>query len=126
MSQSKTIAAALGIAVVLAAGAAWAQQPPPAGGAAAQPPAAAAPALSGPELWQQRTCVACHGKDAKTPLLPEYPKLAGQNAPYLLRQMQDIKSGARSNGNTPAMRGVMHLVNDEELKVLAEWLATLP
>jgi cytochrome c len=70
--------------------------------------------------------VACHGKDAKTPLLPEYPKLAGQNAPYLLRQMQDIKSGARANGNTAAMRGVMHLVNDEELKILAEWLATLP
>jgi cytochrome c len=126
MSQSKTTVAALGIAAVLGGGAAWAQQPSPGGGAAAQAPAAAGAALSGPELWQQRTCVACHGKDAKTPLLPEYPKLAGQNAPYLLRQMQDIKSGARSNGNTPAMRGVMHLVNDEELKVLAEWLATLP
>jgi cytochrome c len=126
MSQSKTIVAAFGIAAVLGGGAAWAQQPPPGGGAAAQAPAAAGAALSGPELWQQRTCVACHGKDAKTPLLPEYPKLAGQNAPYLLRQMQDIKSGARANGNTAAMRGVMHLVNDEELKILAEWLATLP
>lgn len=123
MRQSMVIVAALGVAAGLGAGAAWAQAPP-AGGSAAQAPAA--PALSGPELYQQRTCVACHGKDAKTPLLPEYPKLAGQNAPYLLRQMQDIKSGARSNGNTPAMRGVMHLVSDEELKILAEWLATLP
>jgi cytochrome c len=101
-----------------AAGAALAQEP------GAEAPAA--PALSGSELYQQRTCVACHGKDAKTPLLPEYPKLAGQNAPYLLQQMRDIKSGARANGQTPAMRGVMHLVSDQELQVLAEWLATLP
>jgi cytochrome c len=97
-----------------------------AGTAAAQAPGAAAPALSGSDLYMQRTCVACHGKDARTPLLPEYPKLAGQNSPYLLQQMRDIKSGARANGNTPAMRGVMHLVSDDELKVLADWLATLP
>jgi cytochrome c len=87
--------------------------------------AAPAGAATGQELYQQKTCIACHGADAKTPILPEYPKLAGQNAAYLLRQMQDIKSGARDNGNTAAMKGVMHLVNDEELKVIADWLAGL-
>jgi len=92
---------------------------------AASAPAAAGANLSGVELYQQRTCIACHGPDAKTPILPEYPKLAGQNAPYLLRQMLDIKSGARANGNTPAMRGVMHIVSDAELEVIAAWLATL-
>jgi cytochrome c len=95
----------------------------------AQPPAAqaaVAPAtLTGADLYAQRTCIACHGVDAKTPILPEYPKLAGQNAPYLLRQMLDIKSGARSNGNTPAMKGVMHIVSDHELELIADWLATL-
>ena len=82
-------------------------------------------ALSGAELYQQRTCIACHGADAKTPILPIYPNLAGQNPEYLLQQMRDIKSGARSNGNTPAMRGVMHLVSDEELKAIADWLGGL-
>jgi cytochrome c len=101
--------AAIAAAAALAAGVAVAEEP-----------------AAGADLYQQRTCVACHGKDARTPLLPEYPKLAGQNAPYLLQQMRDIKSGARANGNTPAMRGVMHLVSDEELVVLAEWLAALP
>ena len=81
--------------------------------------------LSGAELYQQRTCIACHGADAKTPILPVYPKLAGQNPAYLLQQMHDIKSGARSNGNTPAMRGVMHLVSDEELKAIADWIGGL-
>ena len=90
--------------------------------AAAATPAAA---LTGQELYQQKTCIACHGADAKTPILPEYPKLAGQNAAYLLRQALDIKSGARNNGNTAAMKGVMHLVTDDELKTITDWLATL-
>ena len=82
-------------------------------------------ALDGAELFQKKTCFSCHGKDAKTPILPIYPKLAGQNADYALNQMKDIQSGARNNGQTPAMKGVMHLVNDEELKAIAAWLATL-
>ena len=87
--------------------------------------AAADEVADGDTLYKTKTCIACHGPDAKTPLLPEYPKLAGQNAEYALRQMNDIKSGARSNGNTAAMKGVMHLVNDEEMKTLSEYLSSL-
>lgn len=82
-------------------------------------------ALDGAELFQKKTCFSCHGKDAKTPILPIYPKLAGQNADYAFNQMKDIQSGARNNGQTLAMKGVMHLVNDEELKAIAAWIATL-
>lgn len=84
-----------------------------------------AQALDGAKLYAERTCIACHGPDARTPILPEYPRLAGQSAPYLLRQMMDIKSGARNNGNTPAMAGVMHLVNEAEMKALADYIAGL-
>jgi cytochrome c len=83
-------------------------------------------ALDGAELYLKKTCVACHGKDAKTPILPIYPKLAGQNPEYAYNQMQDIKSGARANGQTAAMKGVMHLVSDEEMRAIVNWLATLP
>ena len=31
-------------------------------------------AADGAKLYQEKTCVACHGKDAKKPLTPEYPK----------------------------------------------------
>lgn len=88
----------------------------------------ATPALAadGAKLYADKTCVACHGKDGRKPLMPEYPKIAGQNARYAERQMLDIKSGARSNGNTAAMKGVMHLVSDAEIKVLAEYLSKLP
>jgi cytochrome c len=81
--------------------------------------------LDGETLFNQRTCFTCHGKDAKTPILPSYPLIAGQNPEYALQQMRDIKSGARTNGNTAAMRGVMGLVNDDEMKILAEYIAQL-
>jgi cytochrome c len=86
----------------------------------------AAPALAdGKALYMEKTCIACHGKDAKKPLTPEYPRLAGQNAKYAENQMQDIKSGKRANGNAAAMKGVMHLVSDAEIKELAKYLSEI-
>lgn len=82
-------------------------------------------ALDGAALYKSKTCVACHGAEAKAPVLPSYPKLAGQNSAYALQQMKDIKSGARSNGQTAAMKPVMHLVSDEEMKAIADWLESL-
>jgi cytochrome c len=90
-------------------------------GIAAEKPAA----LDGATLYQTKTCFACHGVDANTPLLPNYPKLAGQNKEYALAQMKDIKSGARNNGETAAMKGVMHVVNDAEMDAIAKWLSSL-
>lgn len=81
--------------------------------------------LDGATLYKKRTCFTCHGADGKTPIIPSYPKIAGQNAEYALQQMKDIKSGARSNGMSAAMKGVMHLVTDEEMKLIAEYVAGL-
>lgn len=82
-------------------------------------------AADGAALYKSKTCVACHGADAQTPLLPQYPKLAGQNKEYAVQQMQDIKSGKRNNGMSDAMKGVMHLVSDEEITAIADWLSSL-
>jgi cytochrome c len=81
--------------------------------------------LDGATLYKEKTCIACHGPDAKTPILPVYPKIAGQNEQYILQQMNDIKSGARNNGNTPAMAGVMHLVDEAEIAALAKYVSGL-
>lgn len=86
---------------------------------------AAFAASDGAALYVEKTCVACHGVKADKPLLPNYPKIAGQAAVYAEQQMKDIKSGARANGQTAAMKGIMHLVNDAEIKTLAVWLETL-
>jgi cytochrome c len=81
-------------------------------------------AADGAQLFQEKTCWSCHGKDAKTPIIPIYPRLAGQNAEYAFNQMKDIKSGARTNGQTAAMKGVMATVSEEEMRIIADWLAT--
>jgi cytochrome c len=75
-------------------------------------------AADGAKLYAEKTCTACHGKDGNKPLMPDYPKIAGQNKAYVEKQMKDIKSGARANGNSAAMKGVMAIVNDEEIKTL--------
>ena len=88
-------------------------------------PVSNAIALDGAELYAKKTCFACHGKDANSPILPAYPKLAGQSKEYAAAQMQDIKSGARANGQSAAMKGVMHLVSDEEIDAIAEYISGL-
>ena len=86
-----------------------------------------APAIGadGATLYQEKTCWSCHGKDGKKPILPDYPKIAGQNVKYVERQMLDIKSGARANGNAAAMKGVMELVTESDIKAIAEYVSKL-
>ncbi len=80
---------------------------------------------NGAQLFRDKACWTCHGKDGKTPLLPVYPKIAGQNAPYVEKQIQDIKSGARGNANSAAMQGILPLVSNDEIKELAEFISKL-
>lgn len=85
----------------------------------------------GAALYAEKTCIACHGKEGKKPLIASYPKLAGQNAGYLEQQMTDIRSGARTNGSSAAMKGVMvnaegdQLVSDADIKDLAAYLSKI-
>jgi len=93
--------------------------------AAAMMLSASAFAADGKTLYNDKTCSACHGPAGNKPIMPDYPKIAGQNAKYIEKQMADIKSGARANGNSAAMKGVMHLVSDAEIKTLAEYVSKL-
>ena len=86
--------------------------------------AGSAMALDGAALYKSKTCFSCHGQDAQTPIMPVYPKLAGQNADYAYNQMMDIKSGARANGQSAAMKGIMAGVSAEEARAIADWLST--
>ena len=88
-------------------------------------PVGNAVALDGADLYAKKTCFACHGKDANSPILPAYPKLAGQSKEYIAAQMRDIKTGARANGQSAAMKGVMHLVSDEEIDAISEYISGL-
>jgi cytochrome c len=84
---------------------------------------AAAFAADGGKLYAEKTCNACHGPTGNKALMADYPKIAGQNRDYIVKQMKDIKSGARANGNSAAMKGVMHLVSDAEIEAIADWVS---
>lgn len=66
------------------------------------------------------TCSACHGEDGNS-IAPTFPKLAGQNEAYLLKQMQDIRDGRRP---VPTMIGQVDNLNDEQLADIAAYYAS--
>lgn len=86
---------------------------------------ASAFAADGAATYTAKGCAACHGADAKSPIMPAYPKIAGQSKEYTTQQLADIKSGARSNGQSVVMKGIMAGVSDDEITILAEYLSGL-
>lgn len=81
--------------------------------------------LDGAAIYTGKTCATCHGVDGNTPTVAGYPRLAGQSADYAYAQMIDIKSGVRNNRLSEAMRPVMNVVSEAEMRAIADWLATL-
>ena len=78
----------------------------------------------GAKLYTEKACLSCHGDAGNKPIMTTYPKLAGQNADYLVQQMKDIKSGARNNGQTAAMKAIVAAVSDDDFAKIAKYLET--
>ena len=64
------------------------------------------------------TCTACHGADGNS--MAPFPKLAGQGAKYLYKQMKDIRDGARP---VPTMVGQVDNMSDQDLADIAAFYA---
>jgi len=86
---------------------------------------AGAASADGAALYTAKLCNTCHGADAKTPIMPTYPKLAGQNADYLAAQTKDIRDGKRTNGMSAAMKGLVATLTDDEIKEISDYMAGL-
>jgi len=63
------------------------------------------------------TCMACHGL-AGNSTIPNYPKLAGQGEGYILKQLQEFKSGVRDNA---IMAGVVSLLSEQDMIDIAAY-----
>jgi cytochrome c553 len=66
-------------------------------------------------------CAACHGADGNS-VNPEWPKLAGQHADYIYKQLVEFKSGDRQNA---LMAGQVAALSDQDMADLAAYYATL-
>jgi len=64
-------------------------------------------------------CAACHGADGNS-AIANFPKLAGQNEKYLVKQLQDIKSGKRT---VVEMTGLLNNLSDQDLADIAAFYA---
>jgi cytochrome c553 len=73
--------------------------------------------VRGQELSQ--ACAACHGADGNS-VNPEWPKLAGQHAEYIHKQLMDYKSGRRENA---LMAGQVVNLDEQDMRDLGAFYA---
>jgi cytochrome c553 len=89
---------------------------------AAEEAQAAAPAK--PDLAKGEAsftaCGACHGADGNSAITTN-PKLAHQHPEYLVKQLQEFKSGKRANA---VMSGMAATLSEDDMKNVAAWLST--
>ncbi len=78
----------------------------------------------GAALYAQ-TCASCHGATGAEPIMGTYPKVAGQNSDYLVQQMMDFKSGARTNAQSAVMKGLVATMSEGDMKKIADFLAAV-
>ena len=62
-------------------------------------------------------CVSCHGVDGNSGT-PANPKLAQQHPEYLVKQLQEFKSGKRKNA---IMMGFASALSEDDMKNIAYW-----
>lgn len=65
-------------------------------------------------------CAACHGPDGNS-AAPTFPKLAGQSARYLSKQITDIKTGVRP---VPEMTGMTENLSKQDIEDIAAFYAS--
>lgn len=65
-------------------------------------------------------CASCHGADGNSGT-PGNPKLSQQHPEYLVKQLQEFKSGKRKNA---IMAGFASALSEEDMKNIAYWAAS--
>ena len=135
-SRSAMLGAAAALIFALTANAAMAQAATPAKAATAAPSAAAstapAPAAAPADAVAVKpgnatagqakaaACGACHGMDGNS-TDPQYPKLAGQSEQYIVRQLENFKSGRRQN---PIMQGMATPLSEQDMHDIGAYFAS--
>lgn len=81
------------------------------------------PAMAGGDAeagkGKSAACAVCHGADGNS-AAATFPKIAGQHADYILKQLKDFKSGAREGA---LMVGQVAALSEEDMADLAAFYA---
>lgn len=92
------------------------------------PAAAAEGSAKAAELVTKGGCTSCHGANLSKPIDPAYPKIAGQHSDYLFVALRSYKTNDKPmiGRSHPIMGGVAKQFSNAELKVLADYVGSLP
>jgi cytochrome c553 len=71
-------------------------------------------------------CATCHGSDGNASANKTYPKLAGQNAVYLLRALRDFRPGIQYGRYHAVMEAEVGLLSAQEMIEIVHYYTTLP
>lgn len=77
----------------------------------------AKPDLAKGEASYTAVCAACHAADGNSGT-PANPKLAQQHPEYLIKQLQEFKSGKRNNA---IMKGFASTLSEDDMRNIAYW-----
>ncbi|MEI6182804.1 MAG: cytochrome c [Polynucleobacter sp.] len=83
----------------------------------------------GKALVEKGNCASCHGAGLNAPILPIYPKLAGQYPDYLYYALKAYKVGggnAQYGRNNAIMGALVQGYSDADMQDIAAYLASLP
>lgn len=72
-------------------------------------------------MGRTAACATCHGKDGGGQA--SFPRLAGMNASYLLKQLQDFAAGRRANA---VMQPIAQALSPADRAAMARYYAALP
>ena len=77
---------------------------------------------TGMQPWE--TCASCHSLDGNS-AMARFPKLAGQRADYIVKQVRDFRDGRRRNDGGQ-MEAIAGDIDEENLAKSAAYFAGLP
>jgi len=85
--------------------------------------AATDPVSAGREKFVQ--CATCHGADGRSTVVPQYPKIGGQSAPYVVIALKAYRDGRRQGTYAAMMAAAAKPLSDDEIENLAAYIESL-
>ncbi len=70
-------------------------------------------------------CTGCHAPDGMGNSAAKFPRIAGQHAKYIAKQLRGFRSGVRSNDSGKMMRSITNRMTDAEIEAVSQYIAGL-
>ena len=70
-------------------------------------------------------CATCHGADGRSTVVPQYPKIGGQSAAYVVIALKAYRDGRRLGTFAAMMTEVAKPLSDADIEDLAAYIESL-